>query len=236
MVQRVTASADNPEGTKLYRLGGISALIFGVAYVLIVGLFVAAGKKPVGAEAWLAHLAGNTVVWWTIVALSVLTDFLLIPVALALYFALRLINRNAMLVAVAFMGLFIILDLALTWPNIAALITLSGNYAAAEDNTQRVSVTLTATYPAAVADSTLLFVYNSLTLAIGILVSGWVMLRSGFGRAAAYLGLATGILGIVAVFGPVFISALASTIILVSVLTTIWIFLVGYKLYRMNEP
>ena len=113
----MTVNAVDPDGKWLYRVGGISALVLGTAYIVIVALYVPVGAPPSGAEARLAYLAGNTTVWWAILGLSVLTDFLFIPVALSLYLALKGINRNAMLVATAFVVLFVVLDLAVTWPN-----------------------------------------------------------------------------------------------------------------------
>jgi hypothetical protein len=86
-----------------------------------------------------------------------------------------------------------------------------------------------------VLESSLLFVYNTLTLSAGILLTGLVMLKGIFSKGTAYLGLATGVLGIVAVVGPFFISALSVTIIFTSVLTTVWALLVGYKLYRLGQ-
>jgi hypothetical protein len=69
---------------------------------------------------------------------------------------------------------------------------------------------------------------------VGILILSHVMLRSAFSRTAAIVGVATGILGIVAVAGPFVVSALGLTVILASVLTTIWAFLVGYRLFRLG--
>jgi hypothetical protein len=194
------------------------------------------GAPPDGAEAKLAYVAANTMAWWAILGLSVLTDFLLVPVSLALYQALKGTNRNLMRLAVAGIGLFIILDLAITWTNYAALIELSGGYAAAANEAERAVIITAAMYPAAVLESSLLFVYNTLTLSIGILLTGLVMLKGIFGKGAAYLGLVTGITGIVAVVGSFFISALSVTIILASVLTTAWALWVGYKLYRLGQP
>ena len=71
---------------------------------------------------------GNTTAWWAILGLSVLTDFLFVPIAISLYMALKGFNRNAMLLATACIALFVFLDLALTWPNYGALITFSGMY------------------------------------------------------------------------------------------------------------
>ena len=75
----------------LFRLGGLSAIAVGISYVL-------GGSLPNGAEEWLRYLAGHAATWWTILALSILTDFLFLPVALALYIALKEVNRNAALV------------------------------------------------------------------------------------------------------------------------------------------
>jgi hypothetical protein len=49
------------------------------------------------------------------------------------------------------------------------------------------------------------------------------------------LGLVTGILGIVSVAGPFFVSTLSVTIIITSVLTTVWVLFVGYRLYRLGS-
>ena len=223
----------DPNGKLLYRIGGISAIVFVIAYFAIIVLYVPVGK-PSGAEAWLVSMARNTSTWWSILALSVLTDFLLIPIALALYSVLKGIYKNAILAALVLIGLFVILDLALTWTNYAALIAISSSYAAAANDTQKTIFITAAIYPSSVVDSNILFVYNSLTLAIGIFLTGLVMLKGIFSKLTAYLGLATGILGIVAVAGS-FFGVLSAMIILVSILTMLWVFLVGLRLYRLSQ-
>lgn len=210
----------------MYRLGGICALALGAAYVITVGLYAQVGPPPSGGEASLAYLAGKTTVWWGILGLSVLTDLLFIPVALSLYHALRGINATVMLVATAFVGLFVVLDLAVTWSSYAALITLSGDYAAATTEAQRAAAVAAASYASAILSSPLERVYAIVTLSFGILLIGVVMLRSFFGKTAAYLGMATGVLGLVSIAG------LGVTIILNALLATVWILFVGYRLYR----
>jgi hypothetical protein len=227
--------AIDANGKWLCRAGGISALALGLGYVVIMALYVPMGAPPTGSEARLAYLAGNTTAWWAILGLSVLTDLLFIPVALSLYTALKEVNRNAMLLAAACVALFIVLDLAITWTNYAALITLSGKYTRAASDAQRVAAITAAEYPTAVLESSLLFVYNTLVLAVGILLTGLVMLKGVFSKSAAYLGIATGILGIVSVVGPFFVQALSATIIVTSVLTTVWTWLVGYRLFTLGR-
>jgi Domain of unknown function (DUF4386) len=216
-------------------VAGISAIVLGVAYIIIIPLYVYAGASPSGGEAWLKYAAGKTTVWWIILGLSVLTDFLFVPVALSLYFALKGVNRDAMLIATSFVGLFIVLDLAVTWPNFASLIILSGNYAAATTDAQRAAYVAAADYASAVLTSTLEGVYSILVLSLGILMVGVVMLKSIiFSKTTAYLGLGTGILGIISVAGPFVLSTLGVAVIIASVLTTVWVLFVGFRLYRLS--
>jgi hypothetical protein len=219
----------DPEGKWLYRVGGISALVLGIAYIVIIALYIQVGAPPSGGEVWLKYLAGKTTVWWVILGLSVLTDFLFAPVAISLLLALKEVNRNLILVATAFVGLFIILDLAVTWPNYASLITLSSNYAAATNDTQRAAFAAATNYASAVLPYGQT-VYSILAISFGILLVGLVMLKGIFRKSSAYLGLVTGILGIISV-----VSALNVTIIITSILTIVWVCLVGYRLYRLGK-
>jgi hypothetical protein len=226
--------AVDPDGKWLYRVGGISALALVIGYIIIIALYIPVGAPPSGAEARLTYLAGNTTVWWAILGLSVLTDMLFVPVVLALYLALKGINKNTMLLASAFVILFVILDLAVTWTNYASLITLSGNYAAATNDAQRTILIAAANYPSSVLESILLGIYAVLVPALGILLTGLVMLKGIFSKTTAYLGVVTGILGIISVVGPLLISSLGTIVILTSILTTVWVLFAGYRLYRLG--
>jgi hypothetical protein len=72
-------------------------------------------------------------------------------------------------------------------------------------------------------------VFAIVTLSFGILVTGFVMLRGVFDKISAYLGLATGILGIASLTG------LSLAIIGNALFATAWLFLVGYRLYRLAQ-
>ena len=229
--EKMIASAVGPDERWMYRAGGISALALGIGYVTTMVLYAPVGAPPMGGEAWLTYAPDKTSVWSAIVGLAVLTDLLFVPVAFSLYLALRRVNRSAMLLATALMLLFVVLDVAVTQANYAALITLSGNYDAASTESMRAANVAAATYATAVLTSTV-GVYSIVVLALGELIVGLVMLRSSFSRAAAYLALAAGILGIVSVAGPFLVSALSCAVIISSVLTTTWVFLVGYRLIR----
>ena len=214
----------------VYFTGGVCALILGLAYVIIIALYAPIGAPPIRVDARLTYLAANATRWWWIIGLSVLTDFLFVPLTVSNYFALKEANRYLILLASACIMLFVCLDLAITWTNYTSLMTLSGAYARAATEIQRANLLAAAGASAAVLQSSLLFVYNTLTLAVGILVSGLVMLRGVFGKPAAYMGIATGFVGIVSVTGSLFISGFSIAIILASCLTTLWVVVVGWNL------
>jgi hypothetical protein len=214
----------------LYRLGGLSALALGVAYTAIFPLYSRVGAPPTGdGEAWLAYLAGKTAIWWVILGLSVLTDILFVPVGLALYFALKRFDRLAMLLASALGGLFVVLDLAVTWTGYASLLNLSSRHSSATSDAQRAAYVAAAHAASAVLTSRLEVVYAIVTLSSAILVIGLVMRKGQFGRGTAWLGVVTGVLGIVSLAG------LAVTIILNALCATVWLLLVGARLYRLGK-
>ena len=210
-------------------MGGIAALVLGTAYIIIVPLYAHVGAPPTGAEAWFKYLPGKTTIWWAILALSVFTDFLFVPVAFALYLALKGLNRNAMLLATAFVGLFVVLDLAVTWSHYASVLTLYRNYATATDEARRASYVAAANYASAMLTSPLEIVYAIVTLSSGILLFGLVMLRGAFNKATAYLAVGTGVLGILSITGFSF------AIIGNALFATVWLFFVSHRLYRLAQ-
>jgi hypothetical protein len=208
------------------RIGGVAALLLAAGYVAIMPLFAAVGAPPGGAEARLDYHAGTAATWSAIVALSVLTDLLFVPLAIALYGALRRWGETEMLVASAFTLLFVVLDLAVTWPAYVSLIGLGQEYAAAAAD-QRAGLVAAAGSAAALLNSPLPAVHSILTLAIGVLVTGIVMLRASFGRAAGLAGIATGVVGVASVAHTVMTGELSPLAIGASVLTIAWLVLAG---------
>lgn len=223
---KLTTGRESSISVSLSRLGGIAALAIAAAYIAIIGLYAVAGAPPTGGAAWLEYLAGKAPVWWAIIGLSVLTNFLFVPVALALDATLKAIDRNATRIAIAFVGLFVVLETAVNWPSYAALVMLSGDYASAASDLQRQIYVAAAGYPAAVIASPLALVYAIGTLSFAILLIGVVMLRGGFGKVAAWIGILTGVLGIAAVAG------VSMAVILNAVFATLWLVVVGAKLIR----
>jgi hypothetical protein len=212
-----------------YRVGSIAAIVLGLGYVIIFPLYAKVGAPPSAGEVWFNYLPGKATLWWVILALSVFTDFLYVPLALVLFLALKSVNRNAMLLATAFIGLFVVLDLAVTWTHYASILILYGRYCTATSDVQRAAFVAAANFGSAVLTSPLEVVYAIVTLSFGILITGFVMLRGVFDKVTAYLGLATGVFGIASLTG------LSMAIIGNALFATAWLLSVSYRLYRLAQ-
>lgn len=224
-----------PGNQILYRISGLSAMVLVMAYLSITGLYIAGGVLPEDTEAQLQQFAKQETAWWIILGLSVLTDFLFLPIAIALYQILKEINRNAILAGTGLLVLFVVLDLAVTWPNYASLLVLSHKYGATISETRQASLIAAANGAAAVLASGLFAVYAILLPSLGILIIGLVMLKGIFKKLTAWLGIVTGLLGLISVIGPFFAPALGKLVIITSVLTTIWIGLAGFQFFKLGK-
>ena len=189
----MNGAAADPQMRAMYRVGGNSAVLLGLSYLVITGLYAVAGGVPSDGHglSYLTYLDGKEGIWWGITGLSVLTDFLFLPLAAALYLALRAANNVLALIGSTLLVLFAVLDLAITWPNYAALIQLSGDFSEVVDETQRAAQVAAANYPAALLDSSLFAAYVIGVPALGVGALGLVMTRSGFSAAGGYIGILT---------------------------------------------
>jgi hypothetical protein len=60
------------------------------------------------------------------------------------------------------------------------------------------------------------------------------MLRATLSRVGAYLGVLTGVAGVVTILFRDFVPALAAGVILTSLLTTLWALVVGWRLLQLG--
>jgi len=230
--REIVVGADSgSDRRRLLRAGGHSALALAALYVAITGVYVLEGTRPEGAEGWLVHLADHAPQWWVILGLSVVTDLLFFPLLTALFAALKHVDRLVLGAGVGLVGLFALLDLAITWPGYASLIRLSGVFAGGTDAEQAAALAA-ATFALSILESSFLAVYLILVPALGILGVSLVMRKGSFGRAVAPVGIATGVLGALAVLGPVVSDTLGLLAVPTSILTAVWVLLAGLGLYR----
>jgi len=225
------------DGKWIYRVGGISALVLGIGYLLTfpVVIVYAGGFPPPGVEEKLVFFAEHAAEWWATTALMVFTDLLYVPIFLALYQALKGINKYMMVLALACEGLFVALDLAITWTAYSSLTTMGDVYAAATSDAQRAIIVAAAGYPSAITDSPLLSFYVGFFPALGLLLTSLVMRKRIFNKVLAYTGVIAGVFGILAGIGPLFISDLETAQYINAGLAMIWFLLVGFKLYKLSR-
>jgi hypothetical protein len=193
------------------------------------------GIAPTGDEGRLLAYGNHAAGWWTILGLMVSTDLFYVAVWVALYEALKRVNRILMLLALACHLLFVVLDLAVTWTNHAALFTLGSKYVAAATDAQRAMLLAAAGAPAAVMDSPLATIYSIGIPSLGTLLAGFVMLQGGFGRLTAWLAIAVGITAVPAILGPYIIGPSDPSHIVNALIATVMYVLVGWRLFRIGR-
>jgi hypothetical protein len=212
-----------------YCWGGVASLLLAIGYVVTIPLYSWVGMPPAaGGEAWFHYLPGKTTVWWAILWLMVITDLLYLPVAWALWLALRKAAKNLMLASVACLALFVVLDLAVTWTAHASLLMLFQSYTSTGDEARRAACLAAADYASVAWTTPLLRFYVIVIPALGILFAGVAMLKANFAKITAFTGIVTGLLGVFSQtgFSPLIMSA--------AIGSTLWFLLVGLRLLRLS--
>jgi len=225
--------AVDPKWKGLYRIGGISMITAGPVFIILAAFAIALAPSLASTDAALKNLASQATLLQGDIGFAILSDLLVIPAALALYFALKGLNKNAMTVAAGLLGLFVILDLGLSLPNFLQLTTISQNYLAATSDAQR------STY---VASMNNLFSLLSLVSpicafmvpSIGSLIASLVMHRGIFTRHVAYVGVFASAAGIL-VGLSILLPPLANLDLIYLPLFGIWFMLVGFRLYGLGK-
>ncbi len=219
----------------LYRAGGISAFLYVV--LTFVGPLVLGFIPPqapsaggvatfAGGAATLQYIASNEAVFILGQVLLMGPSMLALVTFLALYMALKHLNKSY-----AAMGAFSVLTSGIltlgSFSLVSGLVSLSGEYTAATTAAQRAAFTTAAEGLIAVYNA---MIINGILLAIGILIISFVMLKGVFPKSVAYLGIVTGVVGIFCeIFRPVIGYGYAVYLILY-----IWLIAVGWKLYRLG--
>ena len=228
-------TAADPEDKRFFRVGAVATLILVVGWFLTFPVYGSVGIAPTGDEGRLLAYGGHSAGWWTILGLMVFTDLIYVVVWVTLYEALKRIDRIMMLLALASHLLFVVLDLAVTWTNHAALFTLGSQYVAAATEAQREVLLAAAGAPAAVMDSPLATIYSIGIPSLGTLLAGLVMLKGGFGKLTGWLAIAVGITAVPAIVGPYIIGPSDPSHIINALIATVMYVLVGWRLFKLSR-
>ena len=218
-----------------FRIGGLSALSIGVAYLFIALLYVVGGAWPADSEALLAYLAAHSLLWWTVVALAVATDLLMIPVVWAIYLALRKVNKAATLAGCGLFLLVVAVDLTVLWPTCFSLLTLSSKYMSSVSDAERQLFVVAGRSAYESLSSPWILACESFCPSMGSLIIGLVTMKVAFRKVVGHLGVLTGVVGIFSLVGLLFIEALSIAVFVAVVLITFWFFLVGVELLALEK-
>lgn len=215
-----------------FRAGGASYLIAGILYIASVVLIVAIGGPPSTGEGYLKLLAGGKLPFQTLVGFFALADILLVPAVLALYLALKEVNRTQMLIASAFWGVTIAADLGtlMVW---YSLVPLTDAYVAATGEVQRAAyvAAAVAVLGATNAGFTLAFF---LGWGVATIIQSLVMLKGVFSKGVAYLGIIAGIVSLLAGLGTSAVPALGAVLPIWFIIFAVWWLLVGFRLRKIG--
>jgi hypothetical protein len=224
----------------LFKMGGIAFLIIGIWYVIANYWGFIAGipapgfaTPPVSTnEQYFNILASYPTASTIFYSMYSLTDFLFIPALLALYLALKGINKNAMLVAMGFVAMFAVIDVAVTEFNSLTLISLAQSYNAATDSAQHATYLAAANY--ALGAVPIATFYSYVVGSIGFLIASIVMLKGVFRKIIAIIGIVSSALGIIAGF-VLFAPGLAVIILPTLNLYGLWNILIGAQLFSLGR-
>ncbi len=218
---------------RFYRVSGILLILGLLGGLGNIAIFAAYPAPGTGLGDTLEYTANNQSVYWVGIALFVALPLLLLPAVVAIYLALRSLDQATVLLATVF-GMAGILVLVSLLPAIFSLSVLGTGYATAANEAQRAAYL--ATGRLVLSEITSGFVISSFLLGVWTFISGGIMTRGVFGKRLGWLGMVSGIgfvgMGVNIVFptsGLDFVDALA-------ILWIVWLFGVGYKLFRLRAP
>ncbi len=227
----VVASPD-PSWRGLYRVGGVSAFLYIVLLIVPIALIFTIQQPPASdGAAILQYIASNKGVYITELVLFLAPSVFAMIVFLALYMALKHLNKSlaaiGALIAIASQIIGLAYNSSPQSLN-GALVILSSQYMEATSAIQKAAYATAAESLMAVANSVSA---SGILFSIGILIISLVMLRGVFNRGIAYLGIVT---GTIAVFSETFRPVIGAGYIVFFILEVIWIIAVGWKLFRLG--
>lgn len=226
-----TAVGSDPPWRGLYRAGAVSAALY-VAMILVpvVLLFVAPQPPLSGGDEILQYIAANKTVYVIELISFVGLSLPAIVVFLALYVALKDLDRShaALGAVIGVSSEIVALAYNSSPPSLnTGLLFLSDKYASATSDAQREAFATAAEGLAAVSNAV-----NAagILTALGILIVALVMLKGVFPRSVAYLGVATGAAGMVC---EVLRDMIGAGYFVYGLLLPSWFVAVGWRLYKL---
>jgi hypothetical protein len=225
----MSEAPSRPSYRSLYRIAGVASILYVLLSLAAVALDVAAPPPVAGGAETLDFIADHKATYIVEQILWIVPDILPVVTFLALFIALRHVNPSHALVGAVVGGLpwAVLLAIPVTSRGSLRLVTLSDWYQAA--GTPELRAQYATASEAIIAENNTPAILGVLS-AVGILLISLVMVWSPLPRTVAWLGIATGTVGVVSevlrYVAPVFYTAYG-------VLLWAWFVMVGVSLLRL---
>lgn len=225
-------ASPDPSWRGLYRAGGVSATLFVVLVIVPLVLIFTTPQPPIsGGAATLQYIALHKPIYLIELVSFVGLSIPAMVVFLALSVALKQLNKSYAAIG-ALLG--IASEVAALAYNSSpqslngGLVYLSDQYMAAATAAQHTAFATAAEGLIAVTNNAV--AGAGILTAVGMLILSLVMVKGVFPKGVAYLGIITGVLGIVSeALRPI----LGLGYAVYGLLLPIWFLAVGWKLYRL---
>jgi hypothetical protein len=217
----------------LFLLGGVSAFVLVMGYLSTFPLYaMVGGSPPAEILSRLQYFASSSTSWWIILSIMVITDLLYIPIFYSLFHSMNQKNKHWMLLASTFIGLFIILDISITWTAYSVLLTAGKDFINTVSEVQKEGIIAAASYATELLNSPLIGIFAIVFPAIGELITSVLLVRDQE-KVAGYWGIITGLSGI-AYIGSYINQSLEPLRIVNALFVTVWFIFIGIRLLRMK--
>jgi hypothetical protein len=224
-------ASPDPSWRELYRAGGVSGVLF-VVLILVAIVIIVVAPPPLNTDgaATLEYVASHKILYIIEQVLWLAPSVFAMVVFLALYMALKHLNKSyaALGAMVGIVSWALGLALPVTGGGAPVLVYLSDQYMAVATAGQHTAFATAAEVFIAQNNTT-----NAVGIMtpVGILILSLVMLKGVFPKSVAYLGIVTGVLGIVSealrpILGPGYF--------VYGLLLPIWFIAIGWKLFRLR--
>jgi hypothetical protein len=226
----MTSTENNFSRKRIYQIGSIAIILFGICYFLGAVFSLVIGPAPEG-KTYLTSLASHATISYINFILFIIAHLVLIMAIVALYLLLRDNHKKTMLVAVGILAVFIVVDIGITELTSLSLVSLAQNYVASSGSAQD-AIYAQAQSPLGILPiATLLsFVLSS----VGFLIVALAMWESPFRKITSIVGILVGIIGTLAGF-YIFVPVLGLFLVPSLFAATLWAFLVGIQLHRIGS-
>jgi len=226
-MMRVRKMSIDTSWKDMYKVGGFSLFAAGaVLYIYFLLMLTLKVSLPLNAQVVL----DNPVPPAILSVLAAVGEFLLLPGVLGLYFALKDINKNYMVIATA-LGVVAAFMFLVCRGQVIALLPISGNYMATTSEVMKAAYLASADH--AIEVGNVFSIMALMFLAVASILIGLVMLKGVFGKRIGYIVIVAGLLTLFGTFG-VLIAPLTILTLFGLILSAVWQIVVGVKLYKLG--